>query len=84
MRSSDTPLPGDIVISQRQEHTGVRRVTVFVLTSWPQTDAMVGGPYQSYGYALRQAQTLASGKRARVWRDHSAGGDGNALEEVST
>jgi hypothetical protein len=57
---------------------------VFVLTSWPQTDAMVGGPYQSYGYALLQAQTLASGKRARVWRDHSSGGDGHALEDVSS
>lgn len=84
MRASEKPLPGDIVISQREEHTGVRRVTVFVLTSWPQTDAQVGGPYQSYSYALLQARSLAAGKQARVWRDHSTHGDGHALEDVSS
>lgn len=84
MRASDNPLPGDIVISQREEHTGVRRVPVFVLTSWPQTDAQIGGPYQSYSYALLQARDLAAAKQARVWRDHCTRGDGHALEDVST
>jgi len=73
MRSShDSPLPGDLVIREQDDRTGVRPLSVFVVTVWPQTETSAG-PYLSYGYALRQARQLALPRRVQVWREHVTG-----------
>jgi hypothetical protein len=78
--TADCPLPGDLVISR---HTAQHRFApTFTITSWPQTDR-VAGPYQSYGYALRQARELAARRQVRVWRDHSLVADRPELEDVT-
>ena len=73
MRAShDSPLPGDLVIREQDDRTGVRPLSVFVVAVWPQTDTSAG-PYLSYGYALRQARQLALQRRVHVWREHVSG-----------
>lgn len=65
------PLPGDLVIARRAGATPRRLGTaLFVFTLWP-SDEIFGGPYQSYGYALRQATTVAIARRVSVWRNHA-------------
>ena len=56
MRAVDKPLPGDLVIRPRADQTESHPRTIFVITSWPDADRIVAGPYQSFGYALRQAR----------------------------
>jgi hypothetical protein len=73
----DSPLPGDLVIKEQEDRTGVRPLSVFVVTVWPQAEASAG-PYLSYGYALRQARQLAMQRRVLVWREHASG-----LQDVS-
>jgi hypothetical protein len=73
MRAShDSPLPGDLVIRQQEDRTGVRPLAVFVVTVWPQSETSAG-PYLSYGYALRQARQLAHQRRVEVWHEHVSG-----------
>ena len=73
MRSAhDSPLPGDLVIRQQEDRTGVRPLAVFVVTVWPHNEVS-GGPYLSYGYALRQARQLATQRRVEIWREHASG-----------
>ena len=73
MRSShDSPLPGDLVIREQEDRSGVRPLSVFVVTVWPQNETSAG-PYLSYSYALRQARQLAGQRRVQVWREHSPG-----------
>jgi hypothetical protein len=82
MRVPDKPLPGDCVIRRREDHTGIRRVDVWVLTGWPDTETVIGGPYQSYGYALLQAHHRFRGLGERIWRDHARAGTREELEMV--
>ena len=70
----DSPLPGDFVIRQEVDSSGIRAAVVFSVTHWPVTDSTYGGPYQSYGYALRKAREFAAPARARVWYQVSARG----------
>jgi hypothetical protein len=84
MRIPDTPLPGDIVIRCREDGTSLRKNDTFVLTRWPDTDTVYGGPYQSYGYALRQARSMIGAADGRVWRDHTRQGEPERrLEDVT-
>ena len=69
MRTSDQPLPGDIVIAQRLDTTTYRPSVVYVLTHWPQ-EVLAGGPYQSFSYARQQALKMAAASGAHVWRTH--------------
>lgn len=78
----NTPLPGDLVIRPQQDEAGMRRATVFVLAIWPHLE-VVGGPYQSYGYARRQASAVAAKRRVQIWRDYSMDPERSALENVS-
>ena len=73
----DSPLPGDLVIREEEERTGVRPLAVFIVTVWPQTERSAG-PYLSYGYAHRQAREIAAQRNVRVWREHQQG-----LQDVS-
>jgi hypothetical protein len=78
----DAPLPGDIVIRRRPGESPLRRVVVFVITHWPDPDSVIAGPYQSYGYALRQAHGMRRDRSERIWLDHAAHGDPEELEQV--
>jgi hypothetical protein len=82
MRSFNQPLPGDLVIRQREERIVVRSVDVWVITHWPDTDTLVAGPYQSYGYALQQAKRLVRDHSEQIWRDHARCGQAEQLEHV--
>ena len=81
MRSLDQPLPGDIVI--RHLPSKGLRDGVYVLTHWPDADTHTAGPYQSYGYALRQARLLIKDASVRIWRDHAPVGHPEALEQIA-
>ena len=75
------PLPGDLVIRQQIDHTGVRSVVVFTVMHWPHTETSAG-PYLSYGYALRKARDYAMRFHARVWyAKPGAEGDVNDVTE---
>jgi hypothetical protein len=84
MRSTDKPLPGDLVIRCREDREGVRRVVdVWVVTHWPDAEIIVGGPYQSYSYALQQARGLLKRQEQQpVWRDLARPGNSERLELV--
>ena len=85
MRASEKPLPGDLVIRPRHDGAGPYASIVFVITQWPDADAVVAGPYQSFGYALRQARSLsADWRHPMIWRDHATPGQPERLEDVST
>jgi hypothetical protein len=78
----DAPLPGDLVIRCRRDESLVRRGDVFVITHWPDADITVAGPYQSYGYALRQAHGMLKDRSERIWYDHAPPGRPEQLEQV--
>ena len=80
--SSEKPLPGDLVIRAVPNASAFAHHHAFLVTKWPDADAIVGGPYQSYGYALRQAKVIADA-RMMVWRDHARPGHPEQLEDVS-
>ena len=80
MRMLGVPLPGDLVIRQRKHRTGARMHVVFVITRWPDADTVLGGPYQSYGYALRQARGIVTDGERQIWRDHADPDQHEALE----
>ena len=78
MRAShDSPLPGDLIIREQEDRSGVRPLSVFVVAVWPQNETSAG-PYLSSSYALRQARQLATQRGVHVWREHSPG-----LQDVS-
>jgi hypothetical protein len=78
----DQPLPGDQVIRTRQDVSGVRATSVFIITHWPDAETIVGGPYQSFGYALRQARSAVRDRSEKIWRDHARLGEPEKLEQV--
>ena len=78
----DAPLPGDLVIRRRRDESLLRRGEVFVITPWPDPETIVAGPYQSYGYALRQAGGLLKDRSVRIWYDHARPGRPEQLEQV--
>jgi hypothetical protein len=78
----DAPLPGDLVIRCRRDESVLRRGEVFVITHWPESDTIVAGPYQSYGYALRQAHGMLKDRSERIWYDHARSGRPEQLEQV--
>jgi hypothetical protein len=78
----DAPLPGDLVIRCRRDEFILRRGDVFLITHWPDADIIVAGPYQSYGYALRQAQGMLKDRSERIWYDHAPPGRPEQLEQV--
>ena len=79
----DKPLPGDLVIRRRLDGRSLRDPDVYVLTHWPDTETVVAGPYQSLGYALRQAQERRTDRSIYVWRDHATGNGSEELEDVT-
>jgi hypothetical protein len=68
----DKPLPGDLVIRCRPGMS-LREQSVYVLTHWPDADTVIAGPYQSFGYALRQAGNMRTDPSIYIWRDHATG-----------
>ena len=79
----DQPLPGDLVIRARVEHVGPLAQRVFVVMHWPASDRVIAGPYQSFGYALRQAAALVKDQSVYVWRDHAGPDEPEQLEDVT-
>ena len=84
MRAVDKPLPGDLVIRPRADQTESHPRTIFVITSWPDADRIVAGPYQSFGYALRQARERQGDPSKYIWRDISRHGEPERLEDVTS
>jgi hypothetical protein len=78
----DAVLPGDLVIRRRRDESVLSRGEVFVITHWPDADTIVAGPYQSYGYALRQAHGMLKDRSERIWHDHAPAGRPEQLEQV--
>jgi hypothetical protein len=78
----DAPLPGDLVIRCRRDESRLRDGDIFVITYWPDPDTTIAGPYQSYGYALRQAQGMLKDRSERIWYDHALPGRAEQLEQV--
>ena len=80
---TDQPLPGDLVIrSRRASRSAVRREDVYVVTRWPNAEAIVAGPYQSFSYALTRARRMAGDPSLRIWRDHAKPGQPEELAQV--
>jgi hypothetical protein len=79
MRVKDLPLPGDFVVRRSVERSGTHPIEVFTVTIWPDADRIIGGPYQSAWYAVRQARKLLKDRSEHVWRDHA---DCNAPEQL--
>ena len=86
MRPPDQPLPGDLVIRRRDDRADKysRLVSVWVITHWPDAEAIVAGPYQSYNYALQQSQRSVRDPSEFIWRDHARTGESEQLELVGT
>jgi hypothetical protein len=82
LATHDHPLPGDLVVREVVEPTGVRSTSTFIVTTYPQTH-VAAGPYQSLGYAIKQARALA-GQRGGllVWREEN-GPTEAAYEDVT-
>jgi hypothetical protein len=78
----DAPLPGDLVIRARRDQSTLRLGQVFVITYWPDAETIIAGPYQSYGYALRQATGMQRDRSVRIWYDHARPGTPEQLEQV--
>ena len=70
------------MIRSRSDASGFRLHDVWVITQWPDSDTVMGGPYQSLGYSVRQAQALAKDASIRIWRDHARPGHPEALEQI--
>jgi hypothetical protein len=83
MRVPDKALPGDLVIRCRDDRSGVRRLSVWVINHWPDTDAIVAGPYLSYDYALQQARRRLTDRSVWIWRDHANDENQEQLEIVT-
>jgi hypothetical protein len=82
MRSvKDSPLPGDLII-RAEEERGLARHVTFQVTVWPDND-LAWGPYQSYGYAARQARALAARRQVHVWRELAVDGGGTGWRDVT-
>jgi hypothetical protein len=82
LRVPDKPLPGDLVIRSSAEWNGVRRTDVWIVQHWPETEVIVAGPYQSYGYAFAQAKKHVKDRHEWIWRDHARAGEAEQLELV--
>ena len=78
----DKPLPGDLVI-RCLPGPNARNRSAYVITLWPDAERVVAGPYQSFGYALRQAQQLITDPSIYIWRDHATNGAPEQLEDVT-
>jgi hypothetical protein len=78
----DQPLPGDQVIRTAQDSSGVRATRVVIITHWPDSETIVGGPYQSFGYALRMARDNVRDRSEKIWRDYARPGEAEKLEQV--
>ena len=65
-----------------RSRSGLRTDTTWVLTHWPDADTVIGGPYQSYNYALQQAARLVRHYSEFIWRDHARRGQPEELELV--
>jgi hypothetical protein len=63
-----TPLPGDLVIRESEDASGMRPVAVFVISVWPHGDESAG-LHLTYAYALRQARAMAVERGVSVWRE---------------
>jgi hypothetical protein len=83
MRVKDKPLPGDLVIRARHDRTGPLAVTVFVITSWPDAERVLAGPYQSFSYALTRARLRLNDPSEHIWRDHALAHETEQLEDVT-
>jgi hypothetical protein len=83
MRSNDKPLPGDLVIRARQDRTGPLVLRVYVITSWPDAERVIAGPYQSFSYALTRARLRSRDPSEHIWRDHAAANEAEQLEDVT-
>ena len=83
MRVNDKPLPGDLVIREQEDRSGLLVRTVWVITSWPDADQTIAGPYQSYGYALRQARGRLKDRSEQIWRNHGGTLGPERLENVT-
>jgi hypothetical protein len=84
MRAIDKPLPGDLVIRGRHDRTGPLVVTVYVITEWPDAERVIGGPYQSFSYALTRARLRSRDPSEHIWRDHAAANEAEQLEDVTS
>lgn len=82
MRSPDQPLPGDLVIRARTDADGPRVIDLYVITQWPDAEKVIGGPYQSLWYSLRQAERIAKDLSIRIWHDHAKPGLPEQLEQI--
>ena len=82
MRTPEQPLPGDLIV-RCLPRQGLRNDDTYVITHWPDGDTVFAGPYQSYGYALRQARLLVKDPSERIWRDHARPAEPEALELVT-
>ena len=83
MHASDNPLPGDVVIHCREERFDRLVTDGYVITIWPDRETIHSGPYQSYAYALQQAQRMNQTRQAHIWRDRAAPGRPELLEDVT-
>ena len=84
MRVHDRPLPGDLVIRRREDPTARPSRDVFIITIWPDIERLIGGPYQSYSYAVQQARGRLTDRSLLVWLNHAAPNEPEELEDVTT
>ena len=77
----DRPLPGDLVIRRRFDLA--HSVDIYVITHWPDAEAVVGGPYSTYSDALKDARLLLKDRYGYIWFDYARPGEGERLDQVA-
>jgi hypothetical protein len=84
VRVNDKPLPGDLVVRCRDDRSGPLMRAVWVITIWPEPEAAIAGPYQSIGYAVRQARAMLKDQSEQIWLDHARANEPEQLEDVTS
>jgi hypothetical protein len=76
----DRPIPGDLVIRRRFDLT--HSAGIYVVTRWPESEAMEAGPFPSYAAALTAARQLVVDRYAFIWYDYARPGEPERLDQV--
>lgn len=83
MSTPESPLPGDFVIRRSERRSSVRVSEEWVVCTWPHTQIVVAGPYESYAYAFLQASALLHDQSRSIWRDLGSPRKWERLERVT-
>ena len=76
------PRTEDIIIRCRDEKDGPKVRDCYILSHWPE-QAVLEGPFATFGAALTRARLLAARGCVRVWFDEASAGAREQLIDVT-